>query len=522
MTPAHLRILVILALLFAPSAWFAWQNADMPNFGYYHDDGVYFTGAKSLAQSGTYRIESLPGTPFQTKYPPLLPAWHSLAWFIEPRFPENLRVAMLLQWIWLPVLAWLTLILAEQWGFAGYKRWLLVVMLAVSPYPLFFGTAILSEIPFAVLLAACLILLGRGHIAWAALFGGLAFLTRTAGIVLLVSVPAVLILQQRRRQDALRFAGVMLPFVIGWFVWSKLYQVQAGSDLVTYYVNYLGYHLRVFRWSDAHLFLWKNIDFLLLSAGSFLLPNVFGGLIMKILTQVLGVASLVGAFRLARTNPKAAQYGVFAGLSCVILLLWSFPPNERFLIPLLPLLLAGYIVEFSRIAAAMVKSLRHKDVSQRIAGGLISVAFGAFLAFAVYTQLKVQFEMMPVAMETARLQAAQRLPMYEWIRQHTKPDATFLVAYDSPLHLHTGRRGSYQIIDSAAWYRDEAATAQKSIEAYARANGFHFILWTPFDRRNDSAPEEYIEVGKILAKSPTVRMVREFPNVFLFELLPVH
>ncbi len=46
----------------------------MPHLGFYHDDSIYWVSARSLATGDGYRIESLPGEPYQTKYPPLYPA----------------------------------------------------------------------------------------------------------------------------------------------------------------------------------------------------------------------------------------------------------------------------------------------------------------------------------------------------------------------------------------------------------------------------------------------------------------
>ena len=71
-----------LTLLLIPSAAFLWRNSDLPQFGDIHDDSLYYVSAKSLA-GGHYRIESLPGEPAQTKYPPLYPLLLSIAWRME-------------------------------------------------------------------------------------------------------------------------------------------------------------------------------------------------------------------------------------------------------------------------------------------------------------------------------------------------------------------------------------------------------------------------------------------------------
>jgi uncharacterized membrane protein len=513
-----LKVLAIFALLFAPSAWFVWENRDMPNFDFYHDDGVYFASAKSLAQTGSYRLESLPGTPTQTKYPPVLSLWHSITWMINPEFPANLGVAIWLQWIWLPAFAFLAYLLSRDWGLAPFQRWLLVVGIALSPYPLFFSTAILSEIPFGVLLLACLLCLGRGYIWAAAILGGLAFLTRTAGVVLLGSVPIVFLLQKKRR-ESIQFVVAMLPFVVGWFLWSKANRAPANDAITQYYVDYLGYHFRVFSWPEAHLFLWRNADQIIQSAGAFLLPVVYPGQIAKITTQVFGVAAIVGAVRLARTKPQAQQFGVFALLSVAVLLLWSFPPNERFLLPLAPLIIAGMIVEFTRIAQAMRISFKHKEKSQRTAGYIIATVATCLIAFCIYTELAVRFEMMPAAMDSERTRANQRKPMYEWISRNTTPETKILAGYDAALYLSTGRRSAHLILDPIHWYREEKVTPQQQVDAYTNTPGYDMILWTPYDRRNDVDSDEQVAVGRALASSKSVQYVQEFPNISLMRII---
>ena len=82
---------VFLAAL-APSAYLAWTLRTMPHLGFYHDDSIYWVSGRSLAMGDGYRIESLPGQPYQTKYPPLYPAL--LAGDLETQstaFPQTFR-----------------------------------------------------------------------------------------------------------------------------------------------------------------------------------------------------------------------------------------------------------------------------------------------------------------------------------------------------------------------------------------------------------------------------------------------
>jgi len=92
----------VFVLALAPSAYLAWTYRAMPHLGYYHDDSLYFVSGKSLAAGDGYRISSLPGEPYQTKYPPLYSALLAIVWTIDPSFPSNLPIATLLAWLLLP------------------------------------------------------------------------------------------------------------------------------------------------------------------------------------------------------------------------------------------------------------------------------------------------------------------------------------------------------------------------------------------------------------------------------------
>src|SRR5258708_39392465 len=58
--------------------------------GVYHDDGIYISTAKALADGRGYRLINLPVAPFQTKYPILYPAVLAIIWRLWPAFPDNL------------------------------------------------------------------------------------------------------------------------------------------------------------------------------------------------------------------------------------------------------------------------------------------------------------------------------------------------------------------------------------------------------------------------------------------------
>src|ERR1700691_1308368 len=99
--PRRVGIIFAFLLLLIPSAQFAWRNRDMPDFGRFNDDALMFVTGHSIASGNGYRIASLPENPYQTKYPPLYPAYLSLVWRLNPNFPGNLMTATLFAWPWL-------------------------------------------------------------------------------------------------------------------------------------------------------------------------------------------------------------------------------------------------------------------------------------------------------------------------------------------------------------------------------------------------------------------------------------
>ena len=179
--PRHTLALILLLI---PSAAFLWRNSDMPQFGDIHDDSLYYVSAKSLAV-GDYRIESLPGRPFQTKYPPLYPLLLSIAWRMNSNFPANLPIAGWISWLALPLMLALLAALYPRMGIEGWRSWLLLIMLAANSYVILFSSRLLSELWFTALLAGVLLLVEKAAktetpIPWAAAAGLLAGLCGSA------------------------------------------------------------------------------------------------------------------------------------------------------------------------------------------------------------------------------------------------------------------------------------------------------------------------------------------------------
>ncbi|PWU05310.1 MAG: hypothetical protein C5B51_14990, partial [Terriglobia bacterium] len=148
---------VLFVIALAPSAYLAWSWRDMPQLGLHHDDGLYLVGAKSLAAGNGYRIESLPGQPFETKYPPMLPLLLAPLWKFGPGFPAILKPAMLLVWLMLPLYLYCMRAVFRQFGFGSREAWLLTFAAGMHPLICLLSTAIMSDLLFLSLYLGCLL-----------------------------------------------------------------------------------------------------------------------------------------------------------------------------------------------------------------------------------------------------------------------------------------------------------------------------------------------------------------------------
>ena len=190
----------ILLIALAPSAAFLWRHSDLPGFGDLHDDSLYYVSAKSLAAGHGYRVESLPGQPSQTKYPPLYPLLLSIAWRVNPDFSQNLPIAAWISWLAFPAVMVQLLWLFPRLGVSGWRAWVLIALVAVNPYMMVFSSTLVSELAFTALMIATMLLIERaaetdpaGDIAaLSGVVAGLAYLTRSAGIVFLLAGPLYL------------------------------------------------------------------------------------------------------------------------------------------------------------------------------------------------------------------------------------------------------------------------------------------------------------------------------------------
>jgi hypothetical protein len=199
------------------------------------------------------------------------------------------------------------------------------------------------------------------------------------------------------------------------------------------------------------------------------------------------------------------EFASFTVVSCGILLVWHFPPNERFVLPLYPLLLAGLVTEIEHIGAMLKAGLRHEDFSQRaVAGGMAGVV-ALVLGAALVTQGYVTFVFLHESAEKSAAKLADQRAAYTWMSANLPPDATVL-SYDDPLlYLYTGRRGNYLPLLPRWWYAEDHASmvgAYEKVAEYCVARGLQYFYFTTEDLSREVGEEDRAAIERAVRANP--------------------
>jgi len=499
----------------------------MPQLGIYHDDSIYWVTAKSLASGAGYRIESLPGQPHQTKYPPMLPALLALVWRLAPEFPANLRWAALLAWMWLPLLLAAARKLYQDYGLGWWTGWILCAAIALNLVAATFSTLLMTELMFSTLLLAALILAERasrpGSPRWlgalAGIIGGVAFLTRTAAGVLLLTAPLVFAVRRQYRQAMLFLAG-MIPAVFGWQVWCLARRAPSGDMMTLYYTDYFGFHLANVTWEQLPSWVGQNAAALVAGLGELLLFDDSGNFWLHQLTRLFAFAGIAGAIRLAwRTSQW--HYPAYAVAFCLQAVLWHFPPRDRLVLPLLPLLLAGFWTEMSHLAGIVAAAWRRRKPGDRVAAAMTAAAMCALVAAIAWRTHYALAQFVPEIFAQHRQALADNLAAYRWLASNSPQDSRVL-AYDDPLmYLYTGRRAASWRIPPKYAYNSDSTGMTRHVAAmpgYARSAQLGWVLFTSGDYRLDSYAVGQRALRGVLGADPAFHLAYQHGQAAVYRI----
>ena len=412
--------------------------------GSFHDDAIYVSTAKSLAEGTGYNLINLPGSPPQTKYPILYPLLLALIWKVFPSFPQNLWVMQGLTLLSAAASLGLTYLYLVRFGYASRAlSFAAVALAATTPFVQFVSTRVLSEMPFALLLVLALwrlehALLGRDDTRTRQFVTGLIialpFLCRSIGVVLPGVALGLLVI--RRRPAAATAAGLLLA-TGPWIYWSLTALGHWQQDtIVGYYTDYLG-SWSILATDPARLLGWNLLFMLIATLATCLIgfTTVAGWVLGWKLGPFLllgGAATWIALLRFAVT---LRLLPLFLAAYGTLVVAWPWPPT-RFLVPVLPLVLIYACTMAAGLARLLLPTLHRRLLRPALAVALVT----NFLVAGEFGRLLRAGEF-PYPMLPERLVAWRSYEdVFAWLRDHSRPDDRIASALDSMVYLYTGRQ----------------------------------------------------------------------------------
>ena len=486
-------------------------------FGSSHDDTLYFSAAKSIADGNGYRIASLPGEPPQSKYPVLYPALLSLVWRVGPAFPGNLA------WAWtLNLLLGLVVLLgaaavARQLGAGRGETLAIVALVAVSPHFVYWSNHLVSDILFAALALGGVALAQReldraaAEVRWASWIGavvliGLACATRTVGVAF---VAAVVLAALFRRRPALAAAALaaLAPIVLRLDGRQSDAALAAKADAfpgfaqnLTYYTDYVGH----WRESVPSLdILTAQVSFALTellkhpAVAVFQIPATgFVSFPVAVLAIALTVGIVAGIVARAKKNGLHVIHWA-ALLYMPIVLLWNYLLMGRFWLPFLVLLFSGATHELIRIAGMTRENWKKSPAADRVVIAPFAAAILALVAFAGHRALLRSPAGLAAAEQTRVDLLDSKREAFRWLAANSDHSDAIVSSDDALLYLYVGRQGmrpfapltdSFFAQSQERLDRDLAGMADTALALEAR-----YWVVSPDDFEMTHAPEEIRE-----------------------------
>jgi hypothetical protein len=341
--------------------------------GSFDDDSSYIMSARAIAAGHglTYHVAS--GDIVTGSYPPGYPAL--LAPLIK-LFPGTFLPLRLLSLVCFAALFPLTWIYLRRRQVNSWATLATLGVLALCPSLATFGSMVMAETPFLVLLIITLLLCERWEHANRVLGPiGLGTIVATAGLVWLKEaaiavVPAIalwFLLQRQIKKAAAVLVGVgatLIPVLVARSVAGvPLAGTRYSVELGGYYSGGLAGRLGHVLPSALRTYFSTALPVTLVPRGSPLPQTGTWAEVLRILTWHVSIACVVGLVIWWRRHRDAAV--VIVPVYAAETLLWP-AINERRVILVLPLLAVWYVLGMTAIAAAAVNWLhRRRGVNQQ-------------------------------------------------------------------------------------------------------------------------------------------------------------
>jgi hypothetical protein len=493
------RILIALIALL-PSLWYLAQARGIPHLGHFGDDGLYAGTAAAIAEGKGPRVESLPGEPWQVKYPPLFPLYLS---------PGANREWLLTLLTWLPLPGLLAL--ASIWR----PHPLLPILIGWNAYSVLFAGSAMTELFATVWQLLAIILLERSRPLLASAAASAAYLARTANLALAAGCIGWL-LWRRRWRDAALFAAIFLPVAAGWWVFTATHTPADISGTMAFYLSYSKFYAENVTPELFPVMLWTNLQMLVAGAGGLLFFNGGGSFWEVNFARLLLFASISGLVRDARKHGVSPY--VFMSIPFAILLcIWNFVPHERFLYPMLPLLLHGFLTEMSFLRGMLQASARRQPMAALLIGSLAVSG----LCWAAYRNAIAAWMFAPSVPARYRNVLTARADAHAWIRANTPAHANFLAYEDTALRRGAGRHGSGFHFPTRYFYENNHQAIleyHRDIIGRMRGEQLDYLLIGPNDMEVDIRPEDRQRIVVHWRSLPELEKVYENKLYAVFRL----
>jgi hypothetical protein len=436
--------------------------------GVYQDDGVYAITARALAQGDGYRLINLPGEPRQTKYPILFPLLLAIVWKIWPEFPAN---AVAMQWITLGAAAGATALgYVFLVAFRMASRPIAAVsafLCALAPTFLYLSTLPMSEALFGLLVVMALwraqsMLIAPSHPSRrqqliTGILIALPFLCRGFGVAILTGI--LVAFSRARRPVVWTLVGTTLV-VAPWVWWALSGVVSNPADPTSYYTNYADSMAATFSAHGPRI-LGLNLLYILMGTvgAAFDGLRVLSGSAGASITVVFLVAGVMAWWRMALAAWRGHLLPMCLLMYCGLAVVWPWPP-ARFLLPVLPLLVACALTELSAIVPR--RNARAENLARAV--GTTIVAIGAIGQLGLLADVSAKSRRAGYPYEPALAGPAARgrahmepgswrsyTELFAWVRANSAAGDVVACGLDTVMYLYTDRQSFRPVV-----YRPEA------------------------------------------------------------------
>ncbi len=412
-----------------------------PVMGLFHDDAIYASTAKTLAQSEGYRLTNLPSNPTQTKYPPFYAICLAATWWTLPDFPDNVLALKGLNILFLGTALLAIAALAER--HSGVRSTALPVLcqlaLGTSPAMVGFANYTMTEVLFTALVTLILLLWGRGdgmvcrrNEAAILAATALATLTRSVGIAITVALMADALIH-RQWKRALLHATWGFGILTAWMVWARLNR-EPSFVLLSYYTEYE-------RPAFTYILTDPRLAWSIVSGNLRLFWDTFfftAGPGWMLFWPVLVLVGGIGLCQMVRLGWRLPL--LFSGCYLAFVVMHPFTP-QRYALPLLPVFVLAVVVGAFKAWELLSRSERsgHPVGSAVPIGALvIMVLLGNALGLARALQPIAEVRGWHGGGMGYEWEGFEET--FDWIRQNTPEDAILGGIFDPMYYMYTGRR----------------------------------------------------------------------------------